>query len=162
MATDTLSDEKNSTNTLVVSQESKGEHQSSSHSRKKLPDRTLENIRNLKKAEQELRGIFQSVKYYEFPVMKDADGTIKIIGKYQRSKRGPNLPVRPPSRLKYNPIVHDKKFKRVDHHEMMVMVGSQAIVHSSSDSTERPLAPTTLAEALDGLETHVSLPALAT
>jgi hypothetical protein len=93
--------------------------------------------------------------------MKDADGTIKIIGKYQRSKRGPNMPVRPPSRVKYNPIVHDKKFKKVDHPDM-VMVGSQAIVHTTSDSPERLLAPATLAEALDSLEPHVSFPALGT
>jgi hypothetical protein len=72
-------------------------------------------LRNLKKAEQELRGIFQSVKYYEFPVVKDADGNIKLIGKYQpqRVSKGSTQPVRPPSRVKYNPIVYDKAFKKV-------------------------------------------------
>ena len=41
-----------------------------------------------------MRGIFQSVKYYEFPVIKDADGNIKIIGKYQpqRVSKGSNNP----------------------------------------------------------------------
>lgn len=56
-AIDTQSDEKNSTNTLAVSseKESRGDYQSSSHSRrhnsKIYKDRTIENLRNLKKAE---------------------------------------------------------------------------------------------------------------
>lgn len=37
----------------------------------------LENLRNLCKAEKELRGIFQAVKQYEFPIIKDAEGNIK-------------------------------------------------------------------------------------
>ena len=96
---------------LSSEKESRGDYQSSSHSRKHpkkkgkstFADRTIENLRIIKKAEQELRGIFQSVKYYEFPVVKDADGNIKLIGKYQPQKRfniiGGNQPIRPPSRL---------------------------------------------------------------
>jgi hypothetical protein len=47
---------------LSSEKESRGDYQSSSHSRKnrhkKYNDRTIEHLRNLKKAEQELRGIF--------------------------------------------------------------------------------------------------------
>ena len=45
-------------------------------------DGTIEYLRSLSKAEKELRGIF-SFKQYEFPIIKDADGNIKHIGKYQ-------------------------------------------------------------------------------
>ena len=49
-------------------------------------------------------------------MVKDAEGNIKVIGKYQPSNmiKGTNhIPVRPPSRVKYNPIVYDKAFKKV-------------------------------------------------
>ena len=48
-------------------------------------------------------------------MIKDSEGNIKIIGKYQPQqmiKQG-TTPFRPPSRLKYNPIVYDKIFKKV-------------------------------------------------
>lgn len=74
---------------MSSSEKESKDQQSSSHSRKKkngpksiYGDRTIEHLRNVYKAEQELRGIFQSVKYYEFPVMKDQEGNIKIVGKY--------------------------------------------------------------------------------
>jgi hypothetical protein len=104
--------------------ESRGDYQSSSHSRRNknfksnYADRTLENLINIKKAEQELRGIFQQVKYYEFPIVKDSDGNVKLIGKYQPQKlmKGTlisSVPIRAPSRVAYNPIVYDKAFKNV-------------------------------------------------
>ena len=71
--------------------ESKGDYKSSSHSRKIktcrkhnsiYDDKSIENLRNLYKAEKELRGIFYSVKYYEIPIIKDSEGNIKIVGKY--------------------------------------------------------------------------------
>jgi hypothetical protein len=88
---ETHSDEKNSCHTLAISSSEKEskEQQSSSHSRKTLSSRkhrsiygNIENLRNIQKAEKELRGIFYSVKQYEFPIIKDAEGNIKIIGKY--------------------------------------------------------------------------------
>jgi hypothetical protein len=52
------------------------------------------------------------VKVYEFPILKDEQGNIQIIGKYEPKKlKKSNLcPFRPPSRLSINPIVFDKAF----------------------------------------------------
>lgn len=86
---ETLSDEKVSQAVSSSEKESKG-LQSSSNSRSNRTyrkpmsiygDSTIENLRNLSKAEKELRGIFYAVKQYEFPIIKDAEGNIKI-GRY--------------------------------------------------------------------------------
>eukprot|EP00347_Sterkiella_histriomuscorum_P004621 403359764 len=117
---DTFSDERNSQAISSSEKESKGDLQSqSSHSRKGLSYRksnfsyaggnieNLENLRNLYKAEKELRGIFQAVKQYEFPIIKDAEGNIKQIGKYQPKQKMTKIPpIRP-----QNPIVFDKIFR---------------------------------------------------
>lgn len=52
------------------------------------------------------------MKVYEFPILKDEQGNISIIGKYEPKKlKKSNLcPFRPPSRLSINPIVFDKAF----------------------------------------------------
>lgn len=106
---DTLSDERVSGAISSSEKESKGDLQSqSSHSRQGLSYRkshlsygernveNLETLRNLYKAEKELRGIFQTVKQYEFPIIKDAEGNIKQIGKYQPKQRGSRFPLMRP------------------------------------------------------------------
>lgn len=75
------------------------------------------------------------MKYYEFPVVKDSEGNIKLIGKYQPQKMkgalqvvtGGGGPVRPPSRVKYNPIVYDKAFKKVADNSELVTSSIQGI-----------------------------------
>jgi len=76
---------------IALSSSEKGskEYQSSSQSRGRRTfrktnsiygDGNIENLREVWKAEKEMRGIFKSCKLYEIPIIKDADGNIKQIG----------------------------------------------------------------------------------